>query len=96
MYHQGATLRSGHYVVVNVDAEGRFWLYDDRRASLLDAPVDEFRMHEVYVLVYTRVNGFWRYGPAIVDEAVAGEAGMGFRTLRRTRGLQGLVEMASM
>ena len=29
VYHLGNSLRGGHYVAVNVDEEGRFWLYND-------------------------------------------------------------------
>jgi len=74
VYHSGATLRIGHYVAVNVDANGRFWLYDDGEAVPLDVSVEEYRTHEVYLLVYTRVRGFWRYGSAVEGEAVVEEA----------------------
>jgi ubiquitin C-terminal hydrolase len=76
VYHMGRNLRSGHYVAVNVDAEGRFWLYNDDRVLPLDESVEEYRTHEVYMLVYTRVGGFWRYGPeAVMEVAIGGSDG---------------------
>ena len=69
VYHLGDTLLSGHYVAVNVDDEGRFWKYDDANVVPLELPVEEFQLHEVYMLVYTRKRGFWRYGPEAPREA---------------------------
>jgi len=76
VYHRGDELTIGHYVAVNVDEEGRFWLYNDMDVDPLEVPVEEFRLHEVYLLVYTRVRGFWWYGPeAPVEVAVGGSDG---------------------
>jgi len=75
VYHRGELLREGHYVAASLGADDRFWFYDDAKiVSPLGASVEEFGCSEVYMLVYTRKRGSWRYGPAVPVEAAVEES----------------------
>lgn len=69
VYHNGVTLRTGHYTCVCRGPGGRFWYYDDDKpVQRMEKEVALIKPKEVYMVVYCRRDGSSRWAPGAVDE----------------------------
>ena len=76
VYHNGTTVKSGHYTCLCRGPSGRFWYYDDEKAVVrMDKDVGHVKPRAVYMAVYCRKGGVgvWqeRAGADGVDVDVA-------------------------